>query len=74
MGNGPIEGTITSILKHYNVYYSKTHLNFFLIFGENVTLLPRNIIKLIPSGASTSKYKKSAFSVRLYEGGIFAVV
>ena len=34
---------------------------FFFIFADNVTLLSRNIIKLIPLGASNSKYKKSAF-------------
>ena len=39
------------------VYYSKKHPNFFLIFAENVRLLFLNIIKLIPLGASTSKYK-----------------
>ena len=52
MGNAPIKGAITSILKHKG-YYSKTHLIFFLIFTENVILLSRNIIKLIPFGTST---------------------
>ena len=44
------------------------HLNFFLIFAENVTVLSLNNIKLIPFEASTSKYKKSAFTMWLYEG------
>ena len=44
MGDRPAEGAITSILKHSKVYYAKTHLNFVLIFAENVMLLPRNII------------------------------
>ena len=44
MQNGPVEGAITSILKHVKVYRSKTHLNLFvcfflLIFAENVMLL-----------------------------------
>ena len=72
MGNGPVGGTITTILKHQKVYHSKTHLNFFLIFAENVTLLFLNIIKLIPLGASTSKYKKSTFSIWLYKGVQYA--
>ena len=41
---------------------------FFLFFAENVTLLSLNIIKLIPYGASTSKYKNFAFPMWLYEG------
>ena len=52
----------------YNLYFEalkglllKTHLIFFLIFAENVTLLSRNIIKLISLGSSTSKYKKVRF-------------
>ena len=67
-GKGPNEGALPSILKHLKVYYAKTHLTFSLIFAENVKLLSRNIIKLIPLGASTSKYRKSAFSMWLYEG------
>ena len=62
IGNELVEGAISYILKHSKVYYSKTHL----ILAENVTLLSRNIIQLIPLGASTSKYKKSAFSMWLY--------
>ena len=63
LGNGPVEGAITSILKHEKAYFSKTRLHFFLIFVENVPLLPLNLIKLIPSGP---KYKKSAFPMWLY--------
>ena len=37
MGNGPVEGTITSILKHLKVYYSKTHLNFFFWFLQKMS-------------------------------------
>ena len=52
--------------KHYNLYFEALKLLllknapyfFFLIFAENVTLLSRNIIKLIPLRVSTSKYKK----------------
>ena len=29
MENGPVQGAITSILKHWKVYYSKTYLIFF---------------------------------------------
>ena len=50
-GKMPVEGAITSILKRLKGSYSKTHLYFFLIFEESVTLL-------YPIGASTSKYKK----------------
>ena len=61
MGNEPVEVAISCTVKHKEVYFSKTHPNFFLIFAENVRLLFLNIIKSIPLGASTSKYKKSAF-------------
>ena len=57
MGNGPVEGAITSILKNLKVYYSKTHLNFFLIFAENVWLLSQNMIKLIPLGPQSQSIK-----------------
>ena len=57
MGNGLIEGAITSILKHWKGYNSKMHPNFFLILAESFTLLSWSIIKLIPLGASNSKYK-----------------
>ena len=43
---------------------------FSLIFLENVSPLSRNMIKFIPLGASTSKYKMSAFSMWLYEDEI----
>ena len=56
MGNGPVDGTITSILRHLKGYYSEMHLFFYLIFAENVTLLSLNIMKLIPLDTSTSKY------------------
>ena len=56
MGNGPIEGTITSILRHKKVYYSKCTLMCFLIFAANVRLLSLSIIKVIPLEDSTSKY------------------
>ena len=53
---------------HYNLYFEalkgllfKSAAIFSLHFAENVTLLPLNIIKLIPLGASTSKYKKVRF-------------
>ena len=61
MGNGPVEGAITSILKHLNFYYSKTYLNFFLIFAENVTLLSLNIIKLILLGPQPQSIKSPRF-------------
>ena len=59
MGNGPVEGDITSILKNLKVLLENAP--FFLIFAGNAMLLSRNKIKLIPLGSSTSKYKKSAF-------------
>ena len=40
-GNGPVEGAITSILKHLNIlkgYTQKRTLFFFWIFAENFTL------------------------------------
>ena len=58
----------------YNLYFEalkslllKTAPYFFPIFAENIMLLSLNI-KLIPLGASISKYKKSAFPMWLYEG------
>ena len=57
---------------HFNLYFEalkglllKNAPYVFLIFAENVTLLSRNMIKLIPLGFSTSKYKESAFSMWL---------
>ena len=47
---------------------------FLLIFAENVTLLSRNIIKLILLGASTSNYKKSAINMWLYKGGMYYTI
>ena len=48
----------------YNLYFEalkglllKNAPYFFLIFAENFTLLSLNIIKLVPFGASYSKYK-----------------
>ena len=67
MGNEPVEVAIISFLKHEKVYYQRSTL-FFLIFAENIVLLSLNIIKLIPLGAPTWNYKKSAFSMWLYEG------
>ena len=67
MGNGVHWG-------HYNLYFEalkglllKNAPIFFPIFAENVMLLSQNITKLIPFGASTSKYKKFAFSMWLYK-------
>ena len=61
MGNGPVEGFITSIWQHSKIFNSKfLTQNFFLIF-RNVTLLSQNIIKLIPLRVSTLKYKKVYF-------------
>ena len=72
MGNGPVEGAITSILKHWHVNFSHTQfcfvLFFFLMFAKNVTPLSWNIINLIPLWSSTSKYEKSTFSKWLYKG------
>ena len=59
----------------YNLYFKalkkviiQKRTLFILIFAENFTLLSRNIVKLIPFGASNSKHKKSAFSLWLYKG------
>ena len=40
MENGPIEGAMTSILKHWKGYCSKTQLNFCLILAENLRYYP----------------------------------
>ena len=53
MGNGSVEGAITSKM----FITQKCTLISFMIFAENVTLMSRNIIKLIPLEASSSKYK-----------------
>ena len=59
----------------YNLFFEALkglllkNILFFLIFAGNVTLLSVNITELIPLRASTSKYKKSASSMWLYEGG-----
>ena len=66
--NGPVEDAISSTRSIERFITENPKLVFFLIFAENVTLLSRNIIKLTPLGSSTSKYKKSAFSIWLYEG------
>ena len=66
MGNEPAEGAITSVLNHLKGYYSKTRL-FFLIFAGNVTLISWHIIDSI-GGLNLKKYRKSAFSMELYEG------
>ena len=68
MENGPIEDAKTSNLNHLKgvLLFKKNNNNknnknapiVYINFAENVTLLSLNIIKLIPLGASTSKYKK----------------
>ena len=50
-GNGSVEGTTTSILKHQKVLTQP------YIFAENVTLLSRNIMKLIPLGSQPQSIK-----------------
>ena len=47
MGNGSVEGAITSFFEALNDLLLKTHLIFLLIFAENVKLLSLNIIKMI---------------------------
>ena len=42
--NEPVEGAMTSNLKHKKGYYSQTHNRIFLIFAVNVKLLSLNMI------------------------------
>ena len=60
MGNGPLSPFFEAFK---GLFFKNAPYYFFLIFAEKVTLLYRDIIMLIPWGASTSKYRKSAFSM-----------
>ena len=59
---GSMEPLSLEYLMQLSVNYAKMH-PIILIFAEDVTVLSQNIIKLIPLGAQSSKYKKSAFSI-----------
>ena len=66
MGNGPIEGTFLYFEELKGLLFKNALIFFFffnLIFAKKSHATIPDIIKLIPLGASTSKYKKSAFSL-----------
>ena len=66
MGNGLIDGAITSFFEALKGLLLKMHLNYFLTFAENYC--PYNITKLVPFKTRTQIIKSPFLSMRLYKG------
>ena len=63
MGNGAVEGAITSILKQWKVYYSKMHLNFFLFLQMPRYSLGGEHNQVDPTGGQKPQSIKSPLSL-----------